>query len=425
MNPTSSPPSATVVVAGDQTGGRYAVLEVTVPRGAGLPHHVHRHEDVYVVVVDGSLSLLEDGRSRAIGPGELTRLRPHVPWELRAARDARLLVALVPAGADRIAGLLSAATDDDDRLALLAAAGIDLVPPGLRPVAPAPQRSATSEVLRYAAFTTDPRGGNPAGVVLDAAGLDDAAMQRIATAVGYSETAFVTGQDDARGTSLDVRYFSPVAEVPFCGHATIATAVAHAELHGPEPLTLRTRAGVIDVDVVASPDGPAATLTSVPPTTEHFGAADLDETLAALGWRLGDLDADFPVRVAYAGARHLVLAARTPERLARLDYAFDRLRDLMLRTDLTTLQLIHRVDRDVFHVRNPFPVGGVVEDPATGAAAAALGGYLREHGLVDTPTELEIHQGAEIGRPSLLRVGVPRSGGIRVTGTAVRMTDGG
>ena len=87
----------------------------------------------------------------------------------------------------------------------------------------------STEILRYAAFTDRPEGGNPAGVVLDASGLDDAAMQAIAADVGYSETAFVTAAD---GSDLVVRYFSPLAEVPFCGHATIATGVAWGERFG-------------------------------------------------------------------------------------------------------------------------------------------------------------------------------------------------
>src|SRR4051812_35815961 len=106
------------------------------------------------------------------------------------------------------------------------------------------------ETLRYAAFTTDPAGGNPAGVVLDAGGLDDDAMQAIAADVGYSETAFVVPA--AAEGELDVRYFSPLAEVPFCGHATVAAAVAWAERHGLGRLALNTRAGRVDVDVVAS-----------------------------------------------------------------------------------------------------------------------------------------------------------------------------
>ena len=99
-------------------------------------------------------------------------------------------------------------------------------------------------ILRYTAFTDTPEGGNPAGVVLDASELSDAEMQQIAADVGYSESAFVTTRDDG---SYDVRYFSPAMEVPFCGHATIATAVALAERDGAGPLTFHTQAGVVPV----------------------------------------------------------------------------------------------------------------------------------------------------------------------------------
>jgi len=89
----------------------------------------------------------------------------------------------------------------------------------------------------------------------------------------------------------------------------------------------------------------------------------------------------------------------------------------------TTVDLVWRESATVWHVRNPFPPGGVVEDPATGAAAGALGGYLRELGLVATPATLAVHQGADLGRPGLITVGIPaRPGaGIDVTGSAVRL----
>src|ERR1044072_7887893 len=98
-----------------------------------------------------------------------------------------------------------------------------------------------SMILRYAAFSDPPEGGSPAGVVLDASELSDEQMQQIAKEVNYSESAFVTKRE-AQG-EYDVRYFSPEAEVPFCGHATIATAVALAERDGAGPLTFHTQAG--------------------------------------------------------------------------------------------------------------------------------------------------------------------------------------
>src|SRR5215212_954720 len=117
------------------------------------------------------------------------------------------------------------------------------------------------DVLRLTAFSDDPAGGNPAGVVLDAAGLADAAMLAIAAEVGFSETAFVTAAD---GQDLAVRYFSPLAEVPFCGHATIATGVAWGERHGPGVLRMRTPAGLVEVTVRDGNGGPpVATLVSV------------------------------------------------------------------------------------------------------------------------------------------------------------------
>jgi PhzF family phenazine biosynthesis protein len=280
-------------------------------------------------------------------------------------------------------------------------------------------RSDVIEILRYAAFTALPEGGNPAGVVLDAGDLDAAAMQAIAAEVNYSETAFLLPAPDPR--ERPVRYFSPLAEVPFCGHATIAAAVAHAERHGPGRLVLHTRSGRVAVDTAAEDGLIVATLVSVAPRVENVTDADVDEALGALGWTAEDLDPALPARVAFAGASHLVLAAATRTRLARLDYDFDRLGALMAERDWTTVQLVHRTGPATFDARNPFPPGGVYEDPATGAAAAAFGAYLAEVGAVEPPVRITITQGVDMGRPSTLAVDVPaqRGEGVRVSGSAV------
>jgi PhzF family phenazine biosynthesis protein len=274
------------------------------------------------------------------------------------------------------------------------------------------------EILRLTAFTDDPAGGNPAGVVLDARGLDEAEMLAIAADVGFSETAFVVDRADG---DHDVRYFSPAAEVPFCGHATIALGVAHAARHGAGELRLHTVGGVVALRTAEDGGRTVATLTSVAPRVEPLAAADLAEMLAALGWDAGELDPALPPRVPYAGAHHPVLAAAERERLAALDYDFERLRALMEERSWTTIQLVWRESETVFHARDPFPVGGVVEDPATGAAAAALGAYLRERRLVTPPARVTIHQGEDLGRPSLLLVDIPAGerAGISVTGAAV------
>ncbi|MFF2961084.1 PhzF family phenazine biosynthesis protein [Streptomyces sp. NPDC057963] len=289
------------------------------------------------------------------------------------------------------------------------------------------QNSRTG-ILRYTAFSADPEGGNPAGVVLDASGLDDAAMLAVAAELGYSESAFLTGRNEpaddgppaARGYTI--RYFSPKAEVPFCGHATVAAALALAERDGPGDLVFSTLAGTVPVTVTREGGELRATLTSVEPDVTDIAPEDLAEALAALDWPAADLDPALPPRIAYAGARHLVLAAATRERLADLDYDFARLEALMHRLDLTTLQLVWRASPTVFHVRNPFPVGGVVEDPATGAAAAAFGAFLRALGLVPDTALLTLHQGEDMGRPGVLTVEL-RSGDarVRVSGTGTRI----
>ncbi|MGP8296528.1 PhzF family phenazine biosynthesis protein [Streptomyces inhibens] len=287
--------------------------------------------------------------------------------------------------------------------------------------------SDTIDVLRYSAFTADPAGGNPAGVVLDAEALDDEQMLAVAAEVGYSETAFVTaGDTEARRYRL--RYFSPLAEVAFCGHATIATAVALASRTGTGDLLFDTPAGEIQVGTTTEGGLIRATLTSVPTHSHPAEETLVEPVLRALRWSRDELDADLPPHVAFGGNDHLVLAVRSRERLAALDYDFDALHDIMRHHGWTTVHLVHRQapDRLDFHARDPFPVGGVVEDPATGAAAAAFGGYLRALGLVTEPLKVHIRQGEDMGRPSDLYVDLrPDDPRVRVTGQAVAIPDPG
>jgi PhzF family phenazine biosynthesis protein len=283
-------------------------------------------------------------------------------------------------------------------------------------------------LLRLAAFTTDPRGGNPAGVWFGDALPPAAEMQRIAADVGYSETAFLAPDGSGLPGRFRVRYFSPLAEVPFCGHATIASGVALADrgLAAPGPrsgdparLCLTTNGGVVEVSTEPDPDGRiVAALISIATSVEEPDPGLLSEALRLLGWRTTELDPDLPPAVGFAGARHLILAARERSRLATLDYPFEEVRALMLAHQLTTIQLVWRESPDRFRARDPFPVGGVVEDPATGAAAGAFGAYAREVGLVPEAVVLTLHQGEDMGRPGVLTVEL-REGDkrVRVSGT--------
>lgn len=277
-----------------------------------------------------------------------------------------------------------------------------------------------SPALHYTAFASEPSGGNPAGVVLDASDMADTQMLALAARLGYSESAFLIPR--APGGHYDVRYFSPVTEVPFCGHATIAAGVALADAGAPAAVTLHTKSGPVTVVTAVDPEGrPTATLTSVAPHVVAAPPGLVTGVLDALGWSEGELDPALPPRVSYAGALHLILAAASRDRLARLAYDFERLKGLMLTHELTTVDLVWRRDETTFHARNPAPALGIIEDPATGAAAAALGAYLRELDAVAPPVDLLVLQGHDMGRPGELKVHVDikERPAIRVTGAAV------
>ncbi|MEU2794082.1 PhzF family phenazine biosynthesis isomerase [Streptomyces sp. NPDC007100] len=277
------------------------------------------------------------------------------------------------------------------------------------------------EILRYSAFTDRPDGGNPAGVVLDAQELDAAEMLRIAAEVGFSETAFVSATE-APGSTHRIRYFSPRAEVDFCGHATVATAVALAERTAPGTLVFETNAGPVGVTTAAEGQALRATLTSVPASSEPVAPQLLEATLKALDWSEDDLDPAFPAHVAFAGNHHLMLAAGSRQRLAELDYDFAALEAVSRDQNWTTVHLFHQQTGTLFHARDPFPLGGVVEDPATGAAAAAFGGYLRAIGRAPAGAPITVLQGYDMGRPSRLTVTTdPADPRVRVSGQAVPM----
>ena len=233
--------------------------------------------------------------------------------------------------------------------------------------------TAEPKVLRYAAFTDDPAGGNPAGIVLDASALDHAAMQAIATEVDYSETAFVTGRD---GDLRTVRYFSPISEVPFCGHATIATAVAIAEREGPGIVRFATPVGEISIETRDDGNGLRAAFTSPDTDLAHFPEFALDALLELIGVDRVHLDERYPPRIATAGGRHPVIVIADANVFD--DFRFDpgAMRAFIDAQGWPlTIAVLHRVSDAAdgalhFEARNIFPVGRITEDPPTAAICA-------------------------------------------------------
>lgn len=276
---------------------------------------------------------------------------------------------------------------------------------------------------RIAAFSADGQGGNPAGVYLADRLPEPSEMQRIAADVGFSETAFAM-PDPLKENGWVVRYYSPETEVPFCGHATIALGAALARKEGSGLFYLRLSEAAITVEGQVDGDGLSAALQSPATSSEPVDDPVLDAALELFGLGQADLDPRLPPAVAEAGARHLILGLTSRSLLAGMAYDLDKGRQFMKAHGLVTIALIHAEHDRLFHARNAFASGGVLEDPATGAAAAALAGYLRD---LNWPHErgFTIRQGEDMGMPSRISVSLTDEPGasIRVSGAARLMDD--
>jgi PhzF family phenazine biosynthesis protein len=275
-------------------------------------------------------------------------------------------------------------------------------------------------VLRIAAFSDGDKGGNPAGIWIGDDLPPASQMQAIAADVGFSETAFAMPE----GEAWRVRYFSPLCEVPFCGHATIALGAALALQHGDQSFDLKLNSA--DISVTGHSNGPtiAAALQSPPTRSEPIDPLLQADLLQLFGYTVDDLDLKIPPARIHGGADHVVLTLKTRDALARMHYDLGRGRELMEKAGIVTVALVMAENQRLFHVRNAFAPGGVVEDPATGAAAAAFAGYLRDigwpHGGV-----IDIVQGEDMGMRSLIRAEIGEIAGssIRVSGMARIMND--
>jgi PhzF family phenazine biosynthesis protein len=255
-------------------------------------------------------------------------------------------------------------------------------------------------ILKIAAFSYKSEGGNPAGVVFNDEMPTSEEMLEVAKQVGYSETAFLVKQADG----WRVRYFAPEMEVPFCGHATIALGAALGERFGEGKYKLFLNESEISVSAEKSGNGVLTSTLQSPETWSKDAPWEyVDKVLAAFNLGRDSLDPAFPVRFAFAGAKHLILAVKVRKTLADMSYQFEVVKALMADEDLVTISIVWQESDDLFHARNAFASGGVYEDPATGAAAAALAGYLRDINWQGKKS-FTILQGEDMGVPSRLLV---------------------
>ena len=274
--------------------------------------------------------------------------------------------------------------------------------------------------LRYVVadvFTDTPLEGNQLAVFTDARDLDDATMQALAKEMAFSETVFVL-PPHAGDADVRIRIFTPAAELPFAGHPTLGSAFV---LGGPLQkivIRLETGSGVVPVELVREgPEIRFGWMNQPIPSWEPF--ADPEALFRALGVEGSGL----PVESYDLGPGFVYVELPSPEAVASLDPDF---RELLNVVDDGTY-CFARADGH-WKSRMFAPGDGVAEDPATGSAAGPLAVHLARHGRIEFGEEIEIAQGAELGRPSRLYAqveGTPdRIEQVRVGGSAVIVARG-
>lgn len=266
-------------------------------------------------------------------------------------------------------------------------------------------------------FTDVPYAGNQLGVFTNATGLSDDQMQMLARELNFSETTFVL-RPEADG-DIRMRIFTPVRELPFAGHPTLGTAFVVAGPLQSVLLKIETRAGTIPV--MLERDGAKVVFGRMEqPLPSVEPVVDPSAILAALGVAGSRL----PIERYDNGVQHIFVALESAGDVAALRP------NLQLLATAAGMQCVNCFSADGASVktRNFAPGLGAAEDPATGSAAGPLAVHLARHGVVPWGTQVEISQGAEIGRPSTLyatAAGGP--GGIRrveVGGSAVVVARG-
>jgi trans-2,3-dihydro-3-hydroxyanthranilate isomerase len=275
-----------------------------------------------------------------------------------------------------------------------------------------------SELHRYFVvdvFTSQPLEGNQLGVFVDGRRFDSEQMQRLAREMNFAETVFLLPPQQTGDVA--VRIFTPQVELPFAGHPVLGTAFVVGQALGADVVTLETGAGLVPITLQREDERIVFGWMRQPvPASEP--CANERELLVALGVESSLL----PVELYRNGPPHVYVMLPTEEAVAGLRP------DLVALGELNLAVSCFAGSSRSWKTRMFYPAGGVPEDPATGSAAGPLAIHLARHGEIAYGNEIEIRQGAEIGRPSLLHAKVTgeaaRIDSVEVGGTAVIVAEG-
>jgi trans-2,3-dihydro-3-hydroxyanthranilate isomerase len=264
-------------------------------------------------------------------------------------------------------------------------------------------------------FTAEPLEGNQLGVFTDGRPFDAGQMQRLAREMNFAETVFLLPPQD--GGDVRMRIFTPGAELPFAGHPVLGTAFVVGAALGADAVRLETGAGLVPV-ALERDEGQVVfgRMTQPIPAWEPYPRER--ELLAALGVASSGL----PVELYRNGPPHVYVALGREDAVAALRP------DLAALADLGVAANCFAGRGRLWKTRMFYPSAGVPEDPATGSAAGPLAIHLARHGEIGFGEQIEIRQGAELGRPSLLYARVTgdrdKIDSVEVAGAAVIVAEG-
>lgn len=284
------------------------------------------------------------------------------------------------------------------------------------------------------AFTTETFGGNPAGVIPNAENLTDEDMQKIANELNLSETAFLLPTSNA-DANYKIRYFTPTKEVDFCGHATLGTAWLMATKYNwidkDDKIVFESNIGLIPVKWLM--ENNQLTRVSMTQVRPHVKSIDISPAVVAnlVGIHETDIDDRYPIKIANTGVPHLMVPVKTRQAIDQAEPNLNELKKMNNDFNISTTHLFTFDTNGQFDIytRDFCPNIGIDEDPVTGAANGALGGYLYFENILAQQErhQLMIGQGHTINRPGILYVTITpdaETAVIEVAGAAVVSIEG-
>lgn len=269
-------------------------------------------------------------------------------------------------------------------------------------------------IYQIDSFTKEKFKGNPAGVVVNAEGLNDNEMQQIARELNNSETAFLFPPDsnDCDGV---IRYFTPNTEVPICGHATIAAMYAKAIEEKLDSCILRfkTKVGILPFEIIRENEDYQVLMTQGNfELSPVFNDSVTQKMLTALGLEKADTDRKCPIQIASTGHSKVMIGIKSRTKLNDLTPNYPDLTNLSKEINCNGYFVFtfDSNDPDILTYGRMFAPGiGINEDPVTGNANGPLGGYLVQNKIVDFDGNEFVFngkQGEKIDRPGVIKVKV-------------------